>query len=132
MELALTPTLSRGEREFTMSASNRHVVFDETVAMEMSAAALDLDCLRKGFAELFDRAARAVQLAGYEQDDAVFERYLLVRTADGAEVTIEANWLADRERLIRHIVESLRGFPGVEMDFLGVSIVGVRVEAVVG
>jgi hypothetical protein len=114
-----------------MFACSRQIIYDETLPLEMTAAALELDRLRKGFAELFDRAAQAVQLAGYEQDDAVLERYLIVRTADGTEVTIGAEWLADRERLIGYIVESLHGFPGIDMDFLGVSIIGIRVKAVV-
>jgi len=113
-----------------MSARSRQVVYHETLAMEMSAAALDLERLRRGFAELFDRAARAVQLAGYEQDDAVFERYLFVRTAEGAEALIGAEWLADRGRLVRHIAESLVGcVTGVDLS--GVCIKGIRVEAVV-
>ncbi len=124
--------------------------------MEMSAAALDLERLRRGFAELFDRSAQAVQLAGYEQDDAVFERYLVLRTADGAEVSIGAAWLADRERLIGHIAGSLdRGrrhegtvrerITNYELritnaetrklasgaDLSDVLIIGIRVEAVV-
>jgi len=152
-----------------MSARNRQVVYNETLPLVMSAAALDLERLRRGFAELFDRAAQAVQLAGYDQDDAVFERYLIVRTADGAEVTIKADWLADRERLIGHLAESLdrgrrhkdtkeegtkaRRHGGTEreritsyelritkaetqkrasdVDLSGVSIIGIRVEAVV-
>jgi hypothetical protein len=113
-----------------MSARSRQVVYNETLPMEMAAAALDLERLRMGFAELFDRAAQAVQLAGYEQDDAVFERYLLVRTAEGAEVSIGAEWLADRERLIGHIAESLdRSVRGVDLS--GACIIGIRVEAVV-
>jgi len=139
-----------------MSAGNRQVEYNETLSMEMSAAALDLERLRRGFAELFDRAAQAVQLAGYEQDDAVFERYLLVRTADGAEVTITAEWLADRERLIGHIAGSLyKGHRheategeritnyelqitraetqkrASDVDLADVLIIGIRVEAVI-
>ena len=113
-----------------MSARSRQVVYNESLPMEMVAAELDLERLRGGFAELFDRAARAVQLAGYEQDDAVFERYLIVRTAERAEVSIGAEWLADRGRLVRHLAESLDG--GVTgVDLSGVCIKGIRVEAVV-
>ena len=107
-----------------MSARSRQVVYNETLPMEMSVAALDLDRLRRGFAELFDRAAQAVQLAGYEQDDAVFERYVRVWTADGAEVSIGAEWLADRERLIGDIA-------AVGGELSRVAITGIGVEAVV-
>lgn len=113
-----------------MSARSRQVVYNETLPMEMSAAALDLARLRRGFAELFDRAAHAVQLAGYEQDDALFERHLLVRTADGAEVAVRADWLADRERLIGHLAENL-GHSVTSVDLSCVSIIGIGVEAVV-
>ncbi len=106
-----------------MSAHHREVVYNETLPMEMAAAALDLERLRRGFAELFDRAAQAVQLAGYEQDDAVFERYLVLRTADGADISIGAEWLADRERLIGDIA-------GVGGDLSRVSIIGVKVKVV--
>lgn len=139
-----------------MSARSRRVVYNETLPLEMAAAALDLEHLRRGFAELFDGAAQAVQLAGYEQDDAVFERYLALQTADGAEVTIGAAWLANRERLIGHIAESVdRGRRheatkreritnyelritnaeppkcALGVDLSGVLIIGIRVEAVI-
>jgi len=110
-------------------------VFDETLPLEMTASDLDLERLRRAFAELFDRGAQAVQLAGYEQDDAVFERYLVLRTANGAEVVVRADWLADRERLIRQIADETQKAETqkrtTEVDLSEVSIVGIRVEAVV-
>jgi hypothetical protein len=118
-----------------MSTRSRQVVYNEKLPLEMAAAALDLERLRRGFAELFDRAAQAVQLAGYEQDDAAFERYLLVRTADGAEVSTKAEWLADRERLIGHIAEETQKAKtqkrASDVDLADVLIIGIRVEAVV-
>lgn len=114
-----------------MSARSRQVVFNETLPLEMAVAALDLERLRRGFAELFDRAARAVQLVGYEQDDALFERYLVLRTVDGTEVTTGAEWLADRERLVRHIAGSVHGSNTASVELSPVSIIGIRVEAVV-
>jgi hypothetical protein len=90
-----------------MTPPTRRVVYAETVPIEMRVDDLDLDRLRRGFAELFDRAAHAVQLAGYEQDDAVLERFLIVRCAGGEEIVVRADWLADRERLAEHIASEL-------------------------
>ena len=112
-----------------MSPPTRRVVYAETVPIEMRVDDLDLDRLRRGFAELFDRAAHAVQLAGYEQDDAVLERFLIVRSAYGEEVVVRADWLADRERLIRQIAAELEDRSRGPLDVSDVQIVGARVEA---
>jgi hypothetical protein len=90
-----------------MIPPTRRVVYAETVPIEMRVDGLDLGRLRRGFAELFDRAVQAVQLAGYEQDDAVLERFLIVRSAGGEEVVVRADWLADRERLVDHVASEL-------------------------
>ena len=113
-----------------MSARSRQVVYNETLPVKMAAAALDLERLRRGFAELFDRAAHAVQLAGYEQDDAVLERYLVVRVAEGAEVSIRADWLADRERLVDHVTSKLNDAIGGSWKLSVVQLVGISVVAV--
>jgi hypothetical protein len=96
----------------------------------MTASDLDLEKLRRCFAELFDRAAHAVQLAGYEQDDAVLERSLMVRRAGGEEVVVRADWLLDRERLVRQIMAGLEDRSCGPLDVSEVQIVGARVEAV--
>ena len=111
-----------------MTPPMRRVVYAETVPIEMRVDDLDLDRLRRGFAELFDRAAHAVQLAGYEQDDAVLERCLVVGAA-GAEFTMRVDWLVGRERLIRQIVAGLEDRSCGPLDVSGVQIVGARVEA---
>lgn len=92
-----------------MSPPTRRVVYAETVPIEMRVDGPDLRRLRRGFAELFDRSAQAVQLAGYEQDNAVLERFLIVRSAYGEEVVVvvRADWLADRERLVDHVASEL-------------------------
>ena len=90
-----------------MSPPTRRVVYAETVPIEMRVDDLDLDRLRRGFAELFDRAAHAVQLAGYEQDDAVLERFLIVRCAGGEEIVVRADWMMDCERLADHVASEL-------------------------
>ena len=112
-----------------MYARSRQVVYDETLPIEMAAAELDLERLRRGFAELFDRAAQAVQLAGYEQDDVVLERFLIVRTVCGEEMTLSAEWLSDRERLVQHLVRECRGIIGQRLDFSDVRVIGLRIAA---
>ncbi|MFH1111398.1 MAG: hypothetical protein V1790_19700 [Planctomycetota bacterium] len=104
-------------------------MYVETVPIEMRVDGLDLDRLRRGFAELFDRAAHAVQLAGHEQDDAVLERFLIVRSAGGADIVVRADWLADRERLVRQIGAGLEDRSRGPVDVSDVQIVGARVEA---
>lgn len=118
-----------------MSAHAHRVLHNESLPMAMAVDALDLERLRRGFAELFDRAAQAVQLAGYEQDDAVLQRYLVVRAGGGEEFSVKAEWLADGERLIRHIAEETQKAKTQKrvsaLERTEVSIIGIRVEAVV-
>jgi len=113
-----------------MSPPMRRVVYAETVPIEMRVDGLDLDRLRRGFAELFDRAAQAVQLAGYEQDDAVLERFLIVRSAYGEEIVVRADWLADRERLADDVASELERAIGGTRKPLDVQLIKIKVVAV--
>ncbi len=113
-----------------MTPPTRRVVYAETVPIEMRVDDLDLDRLRRGFAELFDRAAHAVQLAGYEQDDAVLERFLIVRSAGGEEVVVRADWLADRERLADHVVSKLNEAIGGTRKPSDAQLIKIKVVAV--
>ena len=114
-----------------MSPPTRRVVHTETFLVDMRLADLDLDRLRRCFAELFDRAAHAVQLAGHEQDDAVLERFLVVRSALGQEVAVRADWLTDRERLLDHTRAAVEGESGTSADMHELTILGLRVVALV-
>ena len=113
-----------------MSPPTRRVVYDETVPIEMRVDGHDLDRLRRGFAELFDRAAHAVQLAGYEQDDAVLERFLIVRSAYGEEVVVRADWLADRERLVDQVASELGRAIGGTWKPSDIQLIKIKVVAV--
>ncbi len=95
-----------GER--LMSQPVRSKLFEETVSVTWPLSEIDLDALRRGFARPFDRAAHAVQLAGFEQDDAVIERYLRCRVGDRPPVDVPADSLSDRSRMIENIVTALR------------------------
>ena len=114
-----------------MPPHTRRVVHTETLPIEMTLGGVDLDRLRRGFAELFDRAAHAVQFAGYEQDDAVLERFLVVRSALGEEVAARADWLTDRERLLSRTRVAVGAESGASADMHELTIVGLRVVAVV-
>lgn len=92
-----------------MSQPVRSKLFEETVSVTWSLSEIDLDALRRGFAPPFDRAAHAVQLAGFEQDDAVIERYLRCRVGDRPPVDIPADSMSDRSRMIEDVVLALRG-----------------------
>ena len=95
-----------GER--LMSQPVRSKLFEETVSVTWPLSEIDLDALRRGFAPPFDRAAHAVQLAGFEQDDAVIERYLRCRVGDRPPVDVPADSLSDRSRMIENVVTTLR------------------------
>ncbi len=113
-----------------MSPPMRQVVYVETAPIEMRVDDLDLDRLRRGFAELFDRAAHAIQLAGHKQDDAVLERFLIVRSAGGEEIAVRADWLADRERLADHVASELGPAIGATWRPSDVQLIKIKVVAV--
>jgi len=113
-----------------MTPPTRRVVYAETVPIETGVDGLDLGRLRRGFAELFDRAAQAVQLAGYEQDNAVLERFLIVRSAGGEEIVVRADWLADRERLVDHVVSELERAIDGTWKRSDVKLIKIKVVAV--
>lgn len=85
---------------------HRRVVFDETVEMIFDPAGQDLAALRRAFLSPFDRAAHAVQVLGYEQDDAVIERFLLCQ-------------VDDTHRSPEMRADSSRTFAGAAVDGLG-------------
>ncbi|MCH7596424.1 MAG: hypothetical protein IID35_07680 [Planctomycetes bacterium] len=91
-----------------MSQPVRSKLFEETVSVTWPLSEIDLDALRRGFAPPFDRAAHAVQLAGFEQDDAVIERYLCCRVGDRPPVDVPADSMSDRSRMIEDVVTALR------------------------
>lgn len=86
---------------------------------------------------MFDRAAHAVEGAGYAQDDSVVVRKVRCRHQSGSERCgvsgdewfAEADSLSDRERLISRIRQAARE-SGVEAQADGDTIIsGLRVEA---
>ena len=91
------------------SASFRRVgvrrtkLFELDCPFEGNARALDARLLRDGFAPLFERAGEAVQRAGRDVDEVVFERFLRCRSSRGDAFDVAAEWLADPDRLLAAI-----------------------------
>jgi len=108
----------------------RRIVFDGTVPIDVPLTAMDLDSIRRGFSELFDRAAQTVQAAGYDQDDSVVERFFICRAGDTTDVEIAADCLSDAERLATHIVRTLTTAGIVEADARAARIVGLKAVAI--
>ena len=85
-----------------LNFADNDLLLTETAAVRLPLDDLDMDALRGGFSGLFDRAARAIQLQGLEQDDVVFDRFLLCECAR-ERFEVAAEWLSDRDRLISSI-----------------------------
>ena len=68
----------------------RKRIVSDSFPFETPSAATDADTVRKGFGVLFDRVAREVQRCGYDLDDVIVTRYVVLRTDDGHTTDIEA------------------------------------------
>ncbi|MCO6436382.1 MAG: hypothetical protein J5J06_04765 [Phycisphaerae bacterium] len=122
---------------------SRRVVFDETVEVSFDPRQDPLEMLRRAFLAPFDRAAHAVQVLGYEQDDAVIERHLLCQATGGmvpsepnseaapvrTTVEVPAEGLSDAGSFNAALKQSLN-VRGHEAEFDEVRIVALRVVAV--
>lgn len=104
-------------------------LFAETVPVDWPADDLELGPLREGFALLFDRAAHAVQLAGYEQDDALIDRSLICEVAGVGQVPVPSVFLGDLGRLRRLVDESVQRAAGRVVPVTSVRVVALAVEA---
>lgn len=104
-------------------------LFADTVSVNWPADQLELGPLREGFAVLFDRAAHAVQLAGYEQDDALIDRSLICEVVGLGQIPVPSVPLGDLGRL-RHLVdESIQRASGRVVPVTEVRVVALAVEA---
>lgn len=105
-------------------------LFSAALPLNQNPGTLDLDQIRRRFAELFDQSVRAVSRAGYDLDDVVVHRYLDCRTAGTKLRGVTAEALSDRQRLWDHVVRELRSNGAEELDDRHVEIVNVRVVTV--
>lgn len=115
----------------------RELAYQENAAFVANLDRISMDELRRAFAPMFDRAAHAVEAAGYAQDDSVVVRLIRCRHQSGSERcgvsgdewTAEADSLSDQERLISRIRLAARE-AGIEAQAEGdIIISGLRVEA---
>lgn len=115
----------------------RELAYQEDAAFVANLDRISMDELRRAFAPMFDRAAHAVEAAGYAQDDSVVVRKVRCRHQSGSERSavsgdewfVEAESLSDQERLNSRIRLAARE-SGVEALADGDIIVsGLRVEA---
>lgn len=107
----------------------RRIVFDDTVPFDAPLTGIDLDPIRRVFSDLFDRAAQALSHAGYDQDDAVVERYLICRAADTLDHEIPADFFSDARRLTEHVTSAVRAAGAGEFGRAEIRIIGLKAVA---
>jgi hypothetical protein len=82
-------------------------IFEGSADWDASLAQIDIEAVRRKFSELFDRAAHANTLAGFDLDDVLVERHI-VCTIDGVtRVKVSADHLSDRERFMVHVLSTV-------------------------
>ena len=87
--------------------SEWQTIFEGGADWDVSLAEVDLDAVRRKFSELFDQAAHANTLAGFDLDDVLVERHI-VCTADGlTPIKVAADHLSDRERFMAHVLSTV-------------------------
>ena len=110
----------------------RTPVFDRSQPLTMAIRCLDMDRLRRAFAELVDAAAEALHREGLDQDDAVLDRQLLLRVAAPVPSThwLTAVPLSDATRLRNLILSAIADEHGAEPDADQVEVAAIRVVAI--
>jgi len=93
----------------TSNQPRRTVIHEETVPCNVPLDELDLDWLRRQFSALFDRAAGAVNRAGYDLDDVIVERFVTTSAENRERLHTAPHSLSDSDRFVREITAALRG-----------------------
>jgi hypothetical protein len=109
---------------------HREVVFEETVSFEARLEEIDVDRLRRFFSALFDRAASAVNRAGFDLDDAVIENAVLCG-CDESIVEVPIGFFSDRAALMVAVERALSGQDDIVRGATGLVILGVRSRVLV-
>jgi len=113
----------------------REVLCEVTADYMPDRGPVDLRRLREAVADLMDRAAHAVEVAGLQQDEAVLERWMTCRYAgDDRSLTVPIESLTDREWLMsafhKAAAAAFSGPGDGEAGARQVEIIGLKVIAV--
>ena len=111
-----------------MSEIIRETLFDQTKDHADRFISLDFDRLRCEMMTLFESAAHAVQVAGYEQDDAVIDRFVICRVG-GHDITMSVNYQSTHAAFESAMRKQLQQRKVEDIESDGVAIVALRVTA---
>src|SRR5262245_33936406 len=100
----------------------RERVFSDECAFEVALDSICLEALRRAIAPWFDRAAHAVEAAGYAQDDSLVDRYLICRDCEGHTWTAAIESLSDAERLRSGVIKAAPHATGGQYGASGLRI----------
>jgi len=109
---------------------SHYPLFDESQPVNVALDEVTLDDLRRAFSGLFDRAVRAVQAAGFDQDDVELERWLLCRLPDGTACSVRVDVLSDLQRFLQSTLTGLQSTTGRKWNVAEVQLLGLRVVAI--
>jgi len=104
-------------------------LFDQTIDHADRFSTLDFDRLRREMLSLFEAAAHAVQVAGYEQDDAVIDRYIICHVG-GHDMTMPVNYLSTSAAFESAMRKQLHQGKVEDVESDDVTIVALRVTAI--
>lgn len=104
------------------------ILFVESSPVQFSLERLDLEAIKRGFSDLFDRAAERVFRLGLDLDDVTIERFMDCRIADGERHRVEDPSISDVVRLRNGIVAQIELVAGGSLSAGGVTIVTLGVE----
>ena len=86
------------------SDSEWQTIFECGADWDVSLAQIDLDEVRRKFSELFDQAAHANTLAGFDLDDVLVDRHVVCSMDGVTRITVSADHLSDRDRFVAHVL----------------------------
>ncbi len=114
--------------------TDHRIVVCKQCTLDTPLSALDLPAIRVLFAELTDAASEELFGQGLDFDDVIVDRYILADSKNFAKGQVPADWLSDRDRLIKHVVSFVRkkiNASGVSsVDVADIQVRGLAVEIV--
>ncbi len=106
----------------------RETLFDNCIDYNDRLTTLDFDRLRAAMLTLFEAAAHTVQVAGYEQDDAVIDRFVVCHVR-GEDIRIIVDQFSTQEFFKTSIRNQLIQQSVKNLEDADVEIVSLRVTA---